>query len=447
MRNIRSVFITTFCAALCFASIFPLFGQNNDGASFTMGGDSLSLEKYIITVMQTHPAIKEAEEALNAADKRIRLAQAAYFPNFDATASYSYIGPVSTLDIPVIGSIQLYPENNYSASINLKQSIYDFGRTSKDVQFQRENKNLVSVSLDEIRQKLSLAAIGNYYSLVYLQEAMLIKNEQLNTLKEHLEFINKKKETGSSTKYEILSTEVKISYVQSQLTDIESAINIQHSVMNSLLGMPENTALLVMRDINFQALAMDPDSMVSRALSQRNEIRAASEKISLAKLRYQIEKTKYYPFINLYASGGGKNGYIPDLNKLTFNYIAGIGLNIPIFDGTKTQYNVALAKSAILTNQLDMELQRRTITSDVIENKNNLIASNKKISLYEMQLKQAEQAFALARINYASGAITNLDLLDATTQVAESRLMLLKVRIDSAINFYRLKVAVGDKLY
>jgi outer membrane protein len=447
MKNQRFVFMTVITVVITFVISFPSSGQVNHSDSVSFSGDSLTLDKYISTVVKNHPAVKEAEEALNAADIRIKLSQSAYFPNFDASASYSRIGPVSKMDIPVFGEIQLYPENNYSAAINLHQNIYDFGRTSKDVAYQRENKNLVAISLDEARQKLSLLAIGNFYTLVYLQEALVIKNEQLNTLQEHLDFINKKKETGSATKYELLSTQVKISNVQSQLTDLSSALNTQQSVMNNLIGLPENTALAVRNEMNLKSLEIMPDSMVSQALSQRNEIRTATEKISLAELRCKIEKTKYYPVINLYASAGGKNGYYPKLNDLKFNYVAGIGLNVPIFDGTRTQNNIALAKSSLLTNQLDMEIQRRSVTNDVIENKNNVAASEKKISQFELQLTQAEQAFALAQTSYADGVITNLDLLDAATTLAECRLVLLKVKIERVISIYKLKSALGEKLY
>jgi outer membrane protein len=43
--------------------------------------------------------------------------------------------------------------------------------------------------------------------------------------------------------------------------------------------------------------------------------------------------------------------------------------------------------------------------------------------------------------------ITNLDLLDATLTVAESRLQLLKSKIDYSVSLYRLKMALGDRLY
>jgi outer membrane protein TolC len=57
------------------------------------------------------------------------------------------------------------------------------------------------------------------------------------------------------------------------------------------------------------------------------------------------------------------------------------------------------------------------------------------------------KAYSLAATSFRAGTITNLELLDANTAVSESRLMLLKARIDYAASIYRLKAAVGEKLY
>ena len=57
----------------------------------------------------------------------------------------------------------------------------------------------------------------------YIQNAIDIKNEELLNLQNHLKTVQKKSETGSATKYEILTTQVKISTIESQKYDLEAA--------------------------------------------------------------------------------------------------------------------------------------------------------------------------------------------------------------------------------
>ncbi|HEY4787858.1 MAG TPA: TolC family protein, partial [Bacteroidales bacterium] len=60
---------------------------------------------------------------------------------------------------------------------------------------------------------------------------------------------------------------------------------------------------------------------------------------------------------------------------------------------------------------------------------------------------QAEEAFSLAKVNFSTGAITNLDLLDAENVVSETSLQLLKSKVDYATSVFRLNIALGNKMY
>ncbi len=66
--------------------------------------------------------------------------------------------------------------------------------------------------------------------------------------------------------------------------------------------------------------------------------------------------------LNILASAGGKNGYIPDLAKFTPNYVIGLGLRIPIWDGSKTKYNMMQAKTAINSISYESEYTKRNIS-------------------------------------------------------------------------------------
>jgi outer membrane protein TolC len=53
----------------------------------------------------------------------------------------------------------------------------------------------------------------------------------------------------------------------------------------------------------------------------------------------------------------------------------------------------------------------------------------------------------LATVSYEAGAITNLELLDAEINLAESKLMLVKSQIDYQISLTALDLAIGNRLY
>ncbi len=334
-------------------------GQIITSKAGAQAGDSLSLKDIIAVVILTHPAIKSAEEALNNADSRINLAKTGYYPQVDMNANYSNLGPVTKLTIPDMGTFQLFPNNNYSAVINYRQVIYDFGRTKQNVKIETENKNIGGQTLEQVKQKMALAAINNFYTLLFLQAAVKIKEEQLSTLNEHLDQIKKMKSTGSATEYQILSTKVRVSGVESQEVDLLSALAAQQSFLNSLTGRDEKTIPVVKNELAVMAPLLSSDSLLSYAYDRRDEMLLNKEKTSSAELHYDLVKTMNKPMINFVATGGAKNGYVPYLERIRPNYMFGLGISVPIFDGNKTKYNLAIAESGINSISYESESIKR----------------------------------------------------------------------------------------
>lgn len=423
------------------------YSQANIDTRMNPGSDSLLLKNIIESVITNYPTVKAAKEAINNADARIGLAKTGFYPEADVTASYSNIGPVTKLTIPNMGTFQLYPENNYSASINYRQVLYDFGRTRQNIDLETEGKAISELTLEQVKQRLSLFAVNNFYTLLFLQAAIKIKDEQIAALNEHLDFVEKMMSTGAATEYQILVTKVKISTIESQKVDMIAALTAQQAALNSLLGNEYRVHPVVKNDLAVEIPLTQADSALSYAFRNRDEVLLNEKRTALAELRYGMTKLTNKPLISFMASGGGKNGYIPDMAKIVPNYVLGIGIKVPIFDGTKNKYNLLQAQSAITSLSFDSESTKRTISNEIYEAEAYMYAAEIKITQFQLQLAQAIKAYSLAETSFKSGIITNLDLLDANTSVSESRLMLLKARIDYAASIYKYKAALGERIY
>lgn len=419
-------------------------GQNNI-TQFT--SDSVDLQQVVKRVLETHPTVLKAEEAINSVEAGIGLAKSAYYPNIELGASYTRIGPVPAISIPELGSFEMAPANNYNTSLNIYQTVYDFSKTKTNMQVAESGKAIVGKNIDMIKQKLTSLVISNYFTLVYLQEAVHIKDIQLGILEQHLDFITRKKETGSATDYEILSTKVRISVAKNQKYDTETALSNQLASLNSLLGLPVQTRIKVKNRLMLQPLNVECDSLINYAIEHRNELILGYLRKKQAELHLQSVKIENNPVVSAFFSGGIKNGYFPDLNQPKANYAIGLGINVPIFSATRHRNYLQMATSDINSIKLDIEQGRRQISSEVFMNVNNLQNSLQKIDQSELQLDQAKEARRLADLSYKAGSLTNLDLLDSESLEAESRLNLLRVRTEYMINAAQLEISIGKPGY
>lgn len=447
MNNLKNtgINLTAIIFFLIMSSVVS--GQTTFDTKLKSGTDSLTLKNAIEKVVASYPTVKVAQEAINNADARIGLARSGYYPEVDMTANFSNMGPVTKLTIPSMGTFQLYPENNYSASINYRQVLYDFGRTRQNIEIENEGKAIGEQALEQVKQKLSLFTINTFYTIVFLQAAISIKVEQIAALEEHLDHVEKMMATGSATEYQILATKVKISAVESQKIDMVAALTAQQSALNSLLGNDHSFSPIVKNEFLVEVPLIQSDSALSFAFRNRDEVLINEKRATLAELRYDMTKLQNKPLLSFVASGGAKNGYIPNLYKVVPNYILGLGFRFPIFDGTKNKYNLLQAQSAITSLSFELEVTKRNISNEIYEAEAYMYSAGEKINQFKLQLEQALKAYSLAETSFKSGVITNLDLLDANTSVSESRLLLLKARIDYAASIYKLKAALGERIY
>jgi outer membrane protein len=121
-------------------------------------------------------------------------------------------------------------------------------------------------------------------------------------------------------------------------------------------------------------------------------------------------------------------------------------LRIPIFDGMRRRDNIRMVTSEIAISKQETDRTARDISAEVYQNEAGMEASRRKIEQSEMQVQQAREALQLAEVNYSIGAITNLDMLDSQTALSESRIMLLKARVDYAISIVRLDISLGRSI-
>jgi len=437
IKNLLPVLLLTFSLAAS--------AQDKPVVTAININDSLSLSEVLRQVVTTYPSVLKAQEAINSADAMIGLAKSTWYPNIDAGAGFTRIGPVSEITLPT-GTFDIMPNNNYNLTGSITQTIYDFSKTARNIRYEEANKTLAETNVDLVKQRLTLLTAISYYTLVYLQEAIRIKDVQINTLRQHLDFVTTKMQTGSSTQYEVLSTQVRISNSENQKVDLTTSMETQFAVLNSLMGLPVSTVIKVQHTLGYKRPDVPEDSLISFALSHRYELGMAKLKVNRAELHLKSVKAMNFPVLSANVTGGFKNGYIPDMNEFTPNYTAGVGIRWPVFDATRRKNNIRLVNSEISMSNQEIDQVTRDISTEVYQNEAGLQASIKKIEQGRLQVQQADAALDLAKISFSTGAITNLDLLDAESAEAESQLV-LKARIDYAINVVRLNISLGYPMF
>ncbi|WP_163710334.1 TolC family protein [Mangrovibacterium lignilyticum] len=405
------------------------------------------LDSLLQQMIRNNPAVLKAQQSLVQADEQMQLVQSALRPMVTGGASYTRVGPISKFDLPGIGEAELNPADNISAGINYEQTLYDFGRTGKLVAVEQARKLLLNESIEQLQEQLSLKLINSYFQVVFLQNAIEINDEEMATLQEHKQTVTKKLDAGTSTKYELLSTQVRISKLKSKRVDLEALRTKELAVLSTLVGLDFDSQVKFPEELSQLLVQAELGQALEQAFANSDQIKIAKEQENIASLQANAIHAQVNPSISALATVGVKNGFEPDIQEIRPNFTVGVGVQVPIYSASKTKHQLALQQAKQEELRYATESAKQGVKQEVIQSIEDLKAAKLKIEQVEMQFEQANEGYRLAEVSFRSGTITNLDLLDASTNLEDSKLELIKTKIDYLLAGYQLKHATGEKLY
>ena len=408
--------------------------------------DSLTLAQAVQRVLATHPSIREAENGVSASEARVQVKQSLFSPTVVAQGSYSRIGPTPTLDFNG-ESFSLFPADNWDGALSLQYTLVDGGRRQTAVALARSFQTSATSNVDAVRSRLAYQTIDAFYAVLFLQQDLDVQDEQIRALGEHLQIIQGKVEAGTATSFDALTTQVRIATAKSQRVDIANALSQRTIQLRELLGLPADSSVAPVGDFRVDSMDLNLDSLRTVALTQRPDVRMAHNAEASAEMGSRLAALADKPGVNLMLSVGAKNGYVPNINTIKPDFVAGMSVQLPIYQGDRTKSQVRAADADVTTARSRTTTLERNIVTAVEQVVAAVRAAREKIATTDIQVSQATEALALARTRYLAGVVTNLDVLDAETVLAQAKLVQLRAHYDLVRNRVQLQQAVGEKVW
>jgi len=409
--------------------------------------DSLTVEQAVQMAVSNQPAVKQAEQQLRASQANVEVKKSYYYPDISVLGLYSRLGPVETITVGPGETFELFPANNYDAHLQLRQTVYDFGERSASVRAAEAEQKAVGDRIDLVKSSLAYQTVAVFNTILILHQSIAVIEDQITALNEHLDVTRKKVEAGTATDFEVLTTQVRIAEARDQLIDAKTSLDEQEIVFRRLAGMSPQQPVMLKGTFERATVTLTPDSLRRAAMEQRPELIAARDAVTAAESRVRLTSLGFRPSLDVTFTSGFKNGYIPNLNRLKANYTAGLELQIPIFNGFQTRHRTSAADADVRVAQEHVADIERQVDAEVSRATAAVNSSVDKIGNSEIQVRQAERAVTLAQSQYDAGVVTNLDVLDAQTALAQARLVHLKALYKYTMSLSQLDQATGKRVW
>lgn len=412
--------------------LFLISSQNLWASDGIRQGDILTLRQCIDIALKNHPAIQAAAGTVRQSESKIGQARSGYFPQITFNSGYSRMGPTET-------SLRSDPYNNYSNTLNLNQTLFDFGKTYTKVRIQSLQKESSEADFQDTTISIILGVKQSYYSFLKAKMSVTVATETMKQFQQHYDVARAFFETGKSSKIDVTSAEVNLSNASIQLISAQNSMRIAFVKLNQAMGVVSVPEYDVKDEFDTEKTEISFESALSQAYQNRPDVFSTALKREALEKNVTLNKIGYLPTL----SGNAAYGYSGDDTSIDRSWNVGVALTFPLFTGLSTKYAVDEASASLDIALANEESLKQRIYLEVQSAWLNRKEALERIEVGKAIVRQAEETLELARGRYATGVGSSIEITDALIKHYNARMTYITALTDYSIAQASLEKAIG----
>ena len=316
------------------------------------GQKKWTLQECIDYAMLNNITLQQARLQKQTATETRKQSQAALLPSLSATTNQSVgyrpwleTGTTTVTNGTVNNKIsKTYYNGTYG--INASWTVWNGNQNRNQVKLNKVAEEQANLDIAETANSIQERIAQIYVQILYMNEAIHVNEESLNTSKKNEQRGKEFVEVGRMSKADLAQLTAQRATDEFNLVEAKSNLANYKLQLKQLLEITgeEDFDIAIPEASDEQALGEIPGlgSVYEKALAQRPEIQNAKLSLQSSDLQMKIAKAGHMPTVSL-TGGVGTNTASMSSNewgsqiKTNFDASIGASLNIPIFDNRKTK--------------------------------------------------------------------------------------------------------------
>ncbi|HEX6370058.1 MAG TPA: TolC family protein [Longimicrobium sp.] len=442
---------TSALLALLLAAPAPLLAQEPQG-------EPLSLQQALATAQEHNPAYRRALTEVGTARADVRRARGAFLPELSLNLRTSGSYRRQLTGTGQYGEVVRRPEgvlesNGSSMDQSLSLSgfnLFDGGQRRRDLRAARagEEATAARVGSEEIRMRAEVAR--RYWEAVRADRVIRLEEALLTSARDRLEVTRALVRVGVRGPLDVLGAEVTVAEQEQALEKARGEARTRQLDLRQAMGVIQGGWLRLTDEppAMFNPAALDTDALVGRALASHPRIRRVDLTVAQADARFASARTARLPRLSMGASVGRDQRYsdyagLVSPNPLDQNMGINLQLQVPLFTGHRTSYQVQTARASRDVATEDARGERLALEREVRGSLIDLDNAYRTARLAERTVELNRQRLELAQEQYRVGALTLNDLTDAVERAARAERDALRTRFEFATALATLDERAG----
>lgn len=449
----KYIYRLTLSVAVAFAAS-QVYGQD---ASAPM---SFTLQQALDYALENNINLKNAKEAVTAAEAKVGEVLASGLPQINANADLgnAFVIPTTFLPGDFFGKpgeyvgVKFGTQYNGRATLNLDQMIFNgsyfVGLKASRTYTELSRKDLINTQTD-----LVAAVKKAYYSVLVNQERLSLVEKNFQRLDSLLAQTKVMYTNGFVEKIDVSRIEVQYNNIVAAKRTAGIGLEVSSNLLKFQMGMPVTEKITLadkLQLIQFQVL----DDEFKKDFNYNNRVEYSKLEVNHALVELDIKnaRARYLPRIDFYSYYGYSYGTSVFNNFMAFGEnwrnmgTYGLRFSLPIFDGLMKSKQVQQKQVQLRQIENTKEMTKNMI--DMEQHQNSLMFANyiENLRMQKTNMELAEEVYKVALIKYQQGVGSNIEVINSDASYKEAQTNYYAALYDALISSVDLEKSYGKLL-
>ena len=431
----------------------------------------LTLERAVETALASHRTIQTADFGVRGERLSVETAQSAFELKIVPTGTLGRIGSNalttttgynSSVGVQVsrrfeTGTVlamgpslnRTGTDRNTSLNVSLEQPLvrgWDSEITRDPLRRAEFSLTSSQRALEQARNNVALEAIGAYYNVLREQQLLAFALAQRDRIEQHTAVAGSKERSGLIGPMDLLRARIRLKDAEDSLNQARVTVQSAMNRLRRALDIPLDTALALGPP---GPPRMDGEDLEAEAVARRFEILQLRAELDEAVRVAGVAQKNVFPEVTLHVAAGQATLVDPFLVQ----YVPTTQRQWSVYLQSSTDLSRTAEKNAARQATLRVDSARFALESkieevrrQVREQRLQLDDARVRIGLREDQIRQAESRLALAQVKFSHDMASNVDVIEAETELQRAETSLAAARADFAVGVYQLRALAGHLL-
>lgn len=413
---------------LLLLSGFSAAGAQQDSS----GTDVYTLDEALATAKKNNTELVNAKlDKLKAEKKVAEVYNQNLLPTITLSSQYMRAIKKQVFDINFGGVNQRFEigtDNMISNTLQLSEPIPVLGTpVFEGIRIADYYSALQGENVNSAEAKITADVKQAYNNVLFMKEVVNVRRLNLKNAEENYDVVERKYRNGTSTEFDFLRAKVTVENLKPPVLESENNLIITKKILKNAIGVKDTKDIDVTGALTFDSTEVygSTDELIKKISENNVSIRQLKINQDINKQLLNIDNANYLPKLYLFGqynlqaqeNDGRSVGDYRFFNVLN----AGVGLS----------WDLNFLRNTYKKQQTEIDIKKTDETISDVKQKLRLTAQSVILKMDEARtkvratyetVKMAERGYDLAALSFKNGVVSQIDVLDAGTQLSNSRL-------------------------